>query len=378
MSDRVSKKKGNSRLATLGLFVALPTTAAAGYLFFLSSDQYVSEFEFTVRQQHPLHTEGSGMAAALGGGNPMLAILADSEVVTHYLKSRQAVDDTSKRLDLDSIYGRPDADPLSRLEPGSPPERKLRYWQNVVDPFFDMTSGIVTVKVRAFTPDDARRVAEVTLAESERLVNDMATKAHSDAVSYAQAEVDRSEARLKKAEVDMAAYRNAHSVLYPAIEATAQTSLKGIIGESLSDTRARAQALSAEGVSANSPQLRMLRDRAAGLQAQVGLVQSGMARQDQSQQDGATMASVLSGYRALEVEEELSTKSLEGSNKALADARNEANEQLVYLDAFVRPATPVESLYPVRWKILLETALGGLITWMLGMLFVHGVKDHLD
>jgi capsular polysaccharide transport system permease protein len=377
MSGKVFKKHGNTRLATLGLFVALPTAAAAGYLYLAASDQYVSEFEFTVRQQHPLHTEGAGMAAAMGGGNPMLAILADSEVVTHYLRSRQAVDDASRRLDLDAIYARPDADPLSRLEPGASPERKLRFWQGVVDPFFDMTSGVVTVKVRAFAPEDARRVAEVTLSASERLVNDMAAKAHNDAVAYAQAEVDRGEARLKKAEVSLAEYRNAHSVLYPAIEATAQTSLKGIIGESLSDTRARAQALQAEGVAASSPQLRMLRDRAAGLQAQVGLVQSGMAHQEGGE-DGATMASVLSGYRALEVEEELATKALEGATKALADARNEANEQLVYLDAFVRPATPVESLYPVRWKILLETALGGMVTWMLGMLFVHGVRDHLD
>ena len=63
---------------------------------------------------------------------------------------------------------------------------------------------------------------------------------------------------------------------------------------------------------------------------------------------------------------------------ALQDARNAAAQQSVYLAAFVRPSLPEESMYPVRWRVTLETALISFAAWCLLQLLYHGIRDHID
>ena len=229
------RRRRGSRLLSLLLVVAVPVGAVSVYLWGFATDQYVSEFRFAVRQQHPLRIEPGGMSSALSGGNPLLAVIADSEVVLQYLGSRQIVDDISDTVNLDRIYAQAEADWWARLEPGTSSERRLRYWKRMVDPFFDLTTGVVSVTVRAFHPEDALGVASAALAASERLVNDMSARAHNDAVAYAKTQVAEAEARLKKAEADIAEYRNRSAVLFPQLQATTDSSLEGRLREQLAD-----------------------------------------------------------------------------------------------------------------------------------------------
>jgi capsular polysaccharide transport system permease protein len=150
------------RLASLLLVVLLPTALACGYLYRYAADQYVTEFRFSVRHEAPLRmdsTVGSPLTASLGGGVPPLAMITDSQIVIQYLKSRQVIDDMiTSGVDLDAIYARADTDFLAHLRPHGSIEERQRYWQRMVDPFFDMTTGIVSVQVRAFSPSDAQIV----------------------------------------------------------------------------------------------------------------------------------------------------------------------------------------------------------------------------
>jgi capsular polysaccharide transport system permease protein len=55
-------------------------------------------------------------------------------------------------------------------------EGASRYWKRQVDAFFDATNGTIVVRARAFTPQDALRLAEGILASSEKLVNDLSAR----------------------------------------------------------------------------------------------------------------------------------------------------------------------------------------------------------
>ncbi len=87
---------------------------------------------------------------------------------------------------------------------------------------------------------------------------------------------------------------------------------------------------------------------------------------------------MLSGYDQLVVEEGIAGRAYERALQNQQQARNEAVQQQIYLDAFVRPDLPEESLYPVRWRIILEVLLAGSALWCLGSLVFHGVREHLD
>lgn len=365
------------RLVSLLAAVLLPLLAVGGYLWGCADDQYVTEFRFSVRHQAPLRMEAmtaSSMGGSLGAVTP-LAIINDSQIVIQYLKSRQIIDDIAATgVDLDAIYGGGERDFLAHLRPGAAAEERLRYWRRMVDPFFDMTTGIVSVEVRAFHPEDARLIASRTLELAEKLVNDMSDRSHRDVLAYAEKEVSGSETKLKAAQVALSVYRNEHAVLFPEMQATESTTVSGLLEQTLIEAKTAYSTQLAQGISRDAMQMRILANRIAAMESELRDVTGRMARSG----EGPSLASVMSRYNVLKVSQEIAAKVYERALMSLQDARNAASEQGVYLTAFVRPSLPQESMYPQRWRVMLETALIGFTAWCLLQLIYHSVRDHLD
>jgi capsular polysaccharide transport system permease protein len=369
------------RMASLLLMVPLPTLLAGAYLYVCAADQYVTEFRFSVRHQAPLRMDAmsaTSLVAPVNGGGAALAVINDSQIVIQYLKSRQVIDDiVAAGIDLDAIYAGDDSDFLAHLRRDASVEERLRYWRRMVDPFFDMTTGIVSVEVRAFNPADVRLVAARTLELAEKLVNEISDRAHTDVLAYAVREADASETKLRAAQAAIASYRNEHAVLFPEMQATASTTVEGMVQQSLIEAKTAFSAQLAQGVSRDTMQMRMLGNRIAAMDSELRGVHGGLARTGAGPAD-VSLASVLSEYSVLKVNEEIAAKVYERALIGLQDARNAASEQAVYLAAFVQAGLPQDSLYPVRWRVLLETALISLVAWCLLQLIYHGIRDHID
>jgi capsular polysaccharide transport system permease protein len=380
-----SRRRGRRRrwrLVSLLLAVVLPTALAGVYLYCYADDQYVTEFRFSVRHEAPLRMDPAANPspiAALGGGVSPLMTMTDSQIVIQYLKSRQVIDDIiASGVDLDAIYARADPDFLAHSRPHGPVEERLRYWRTMVDPFYDMTTGIVSVSVRAFTPADTQLVAATALRLGETLVNDMSDRAHGDMLAYAHQEVADSETKLKAAQDTIALFRNRHAVLFPEMQATADTSVEGKIWENLIEAKTAFSAQLGVGVSADSIQMRMLGNRIGAMETALREVHGRLAQTSPRGQPDPSLASVLSEYDVLHLDQEIAAKVYERALMALQDARNAASQQGVYLAAFVRPGLPQESTYPIRWRVMLETALLSFVAWCLMQLLYHGIRDHID
>jgi capsular polysaccharide transport system permease protein len=375
-------KRRRWRMVSLLIAVVVPTALAGIYLYRYADDQYETEFRFSVRHEAPLRmdaTASQSLPASIGGGVSPLAVITDSQIVIQYLKSRQVIDDIiASGVDLDAIYARSDKDFLAHLRPHAPAEERLRYWQRMVDPFFDMTTGIVSVDVRAFSAADARLVAATALRLAENLVNNMSSRAHEDVLAYATREVTASAAKLKASQDTIAAYRNQHAVLFPEMQATADTSVEGKVWENLIEAKTAFNAQLAVGVSADSMQMRMLANRIGAMETALREVHGRLAQTSPGGAPNASLASVMSEYDVLHLDQEIAAKVYERALMALQDARNAASQQSVYLAAFVRPGLPQESTYPVRWRVMTETALLSFVAWCLLQLLYHGIRDHID
>jgi capsular polysaccharide transport system permease protein len=376
------RKKRGWRMVSLLLAVVLPTALAGVYLYDYADNQYVTEFRFSVRHEAPLRmdaTAASTLPAALGGGVSSLAVITDSQIVIQYLKSRQVIDDiVASGVNLDAIYARTDKDFLAHLRPHASAEERLHYWQRMVDPFFDVTTGIVSVQVRAFSPADAQLIAATALRLAEKLVNNMSSRVHDDVLAYAKREVGTSDAKLRVTQDTIASFRNKHAVLFPEMQATSDTSVEGKVWENLIEAKTAYNAQLAVGVSAGSMQMRMLGNRIAAMETALRDVHSRMAETGPGGKPDATLASVMSEYDVLRLDQEIAAKVYERAMMALQDARNAESQQSVYLAAFVHPALPQESMYPVRWRVMTETALLSFVAWCLLQLLYHGIRDHVD
>src|SRR3954451_10159473 len=108
------------------------------------------------------------------------------------------------------------------------------YWKGQVDPVYDPANGTVTVRVRAFDPDDALRLAEAGVASCEALVNELSLRSRNDALVHANAELAQAEERLKKVVGRVRAFRDREGLIDPARAAEANNTLAARLRDDLS------------------------------------------------------------------------------------------------------------------------------------------------
>jgi capsular polysaccharide transport system permease protein len=381
-TPRRKRRALSGRLISFLVVAPLSTAVVAAYLFGFAADQYVSEFRFSVRQNPVTPLETGSISQSLTGGTSLLAAAIDSQIVVAYIDSHQIIDDLRGKIDLDAVYATDRADWLTRLTAGAPAEARLRYWRGMVDPYFDLSSGLISVKVRSFTPQSAQQVARVVLGLSETLVNQLSERSRQDKVAYTDGEVRATGERFRQAELAMARFRNAHGVLFPQIHATENATLDAGLREQIAQAEAEYQTLRGRGLAAGLPQMGLLQTRIAALRGQLSEVQTQLTQalpdSGAAVAGGAALATTLGGYDALDADDQIAERAYEHALSLQQQAHGEAAQQQVYLNAFVQPNLPESSLYPQRWRVLLEVFLAACVLWALGALLFYGVREHLD
>ena len=261
--------------------VLLPAIATGAYYGLIASDQYATEARFSLRNGEP--GLGEMLGGLTGGGGSQQT--QDSQIIVEYARSRSMVENIENDINLRQIFSREGIDHISRFNPNKPIEALVRYWRKRVDTHYERMSGIITLEVRAFTPEDSLRLAEKILAQCEKLVNDLSQRSRRDALKQAKLELQRAEAQLKGATAEMREAQNSQGVLDATVEAEA---LNKIVTQ-LRAELIRAQQIASQGdtVSTDAPQVRVLNSRAQALQDQIDKYASQIADKNQG---GESMA----------------------------------------------------------------------------------------
>jgi capsular polysaccharide transport system permease protein len=360
------------RTVSFVALVLIPTAVAAAYYFAVAADQYVAEFRFTLNTVDPPRLDPLSLLTGNAAHSPAAV---DSQILVQYMTSRAIVDDIGAALDLRRIFSPPSADWWARLPPSAPVEQLVRYWKGQVDPFYDPAEGTVTVRLRAFAPQDALRLSEAVVAACEKLVNDLSLRARRDALRQSENELARAEGRLKSVLGEIRAFRDREGLIDPA--RTAQAS--GAIATRLRDELVRANAdLSTlrAYMRDDAPSVKVLKARIHSLEGQQRALAREMTDPDKTRSD--TLSRVLGSYEELESEHKFAETAYQHALHSLDRARASADRQHVFVASFVPPSLPEEALYPRRWRSLGIIALMAFAVWSIGGLTVQSVRDHLS
>ncbi len=364
---------------SFALCVILPAILGAIYFAAIASDQFVAEMRFVVRfgtQDTSPTTSAAGGASALLGGiakaTGSSSSTEDAYIVTSYIHSRTMVDDLSARVDLRQIYRRPEADLVARLKETASVDELRKYWSKMVGTSIESTSGIVTVQIRAFRPEDAVLLATHVEQLAERLVNDISTRARTDALRRANEEVERTQKMMYDALRDMERYRNTEGLIDPIQTATETGKLlTGVLTDQLS---AENQLFVArQSLGPESPSVRTLQTRVESLRQQVVRLRQQIAG---NTSESRNVAAALARYEEVAVKQKMAEGLYTLAANGLDRARRTAESQSLYLTTFVPPRLPEDNVYPKRIFNPIAIAICCLVFWSIVVLICASVEDH--
>ena len=352
------------------LIVLLPTVLVAGYLFLIASDQYESEAHFLVRRADVATVPGTGVSAALSMVTGVSSAQSEAMSVADYLTSHDVVDALRRDAGLVERFHRSDADLLSRLRFADPtPEKLLSYYRQQVKVNYNTETGITTLKVHSFRPEDSYQLTRKLMEMGEAQVNKLNVRSFNDALANARGQLAGAETQLAQVQGRMTRYRQASRDIDPQASGQAQIGLVSGLNAQLSAARAQLAAMG-QAISKTSPQYQALSARVSALSAQVGAQSGRLAGTSQA------IATDIGGFENLQLRQQFLAKRYEAAAASLDKARDNAFRQQLYLVRVVDANMPVKALFPERWRILLTVVIALLLAYSIGWLIVAGVREH--
>ena len=347
--------------------VMAPVLAASLYLAIFAADQYASEARFAVRggERGPIDPLSAISGASAGHTQ-------DSLIIADYIRGQGMVTELEKTLNLREMFSTSKADRLFSFNPEKSIEKLVRYWRWQVDVNVDSMSGIITVVVRAFTPEDALAISKAVIAASEKLVNDLSERARRDALKQAQSELTLAENSLQDKIKAMRDLRNREGILDASKTSDAMTKLAGNLRLELARMESE-YASNRRSVSETSPQMRVQEARIRSARDQLRLIEARMTQMPRA--GGASAANVSSDpalaesmgrFDRLNLEQGFAQKQYVDAAAAFERARIELDTQQVYLATFLQPVLAQDALYPKKGWILAALAAICLVLWGAG------------
>jgi capsular polysaccharide transport system permease protein len=326
--------------------VVIPVFFAAIYLFFIASDRYVSEARFIVRSSSSSPTDG---IASLVSSQGLSRANDETFAVNDYIVSRDAADLLIAHNNLNEMMTRPEADIFNRFPnffTRNSREKLYKHFKNdMVYADIEGSTGISTVQVTAFRPEDAKAVTVALLKYAEDLINRLNERSYRDALKYASVIVDQSRADFLAVETRLSKWRNETGTVDPGKESIA--GLESIGKMSIEVSKLEATIAETIALTPNNPNLPSMREKVLSYRRQMDNLKRAVVGDDNS------MSNKLQVYEQFVLEREIAGRALASAELNRLKARQEADKQHLYLQTIVEPNLPDQYTYPRRFLYFL-------------------------
>ncbi len=351
------------------LGVLLPTSLAGTYYWGFASDLYESTSMFTIQSADG--RSGVALDSLLGAIPATSPAARDTLAVRDHILSRDMLSKLDAAYGFSEHYQQENHDWLARLPKDASFEDAYDYYLSRLAVDYDSTSGVLTVKVKAFSPDAAVKFTDAVLHYSEEMVNQLSERSRRDQTKYALSELKQAEERLSQARQRVLALQGERAEFNPQQSAEEALSIRGQLKADLA--RVRAELSQARAYMAPSaPKVIALQQQAAALAAQV----SNESRRLVNPGGERGLNESIASFEDAMIEKEFAQSAYQSALTSLEIARNEAVRQHRYLAPIAQPSTPDEATYPRRFLGTLTVLILSLALVGISSLLLAAVREH--
>lgn len=348
------------------IIVIIPIFMLLFYYLFIATDKFVSESKVTIKQtgQQP----SSFNIGFLSLGSP--SAREDAMFLKEYILSYDMLDYLERKLGLRNLYQSKKIDFFQRLSSDATQEEFLKYFQkNIVKVMFDDVSGILTIKVFAFSPEDAKRINEAILEQCEKYINAISHKIAREQMNFIEQELSYANQKMKIAKNNLIKFQNTYKVMDPTQEAQAKLALISQLEAQLANQEAQLKTLLTY-LKEDSFQVQALKNQIKALREQIEKEKAKIV-------GGETKLNKLAlEYLKLKLDADFAADVYKATLSAFETTRVEASRKLKNLVIIASPNLPEEALYPRKaYNLTLATVLLLLIYGILRIV-IGIIKEH--
>lgn len=357
---------------TFLILVFIPAALAGWYYAKVATDQFVAETRMIVRtiglsQQFDESEEREGRAV-IGGDS----LTQDAYIFANYLESTEIVRRLEESIGLSAMFSAKEIDWLSRLPEDAAFEQLHRFWLKQISTYVDGPSGIIILRVRAFSPEQAVTISNEAVAVAAEMIDRLSTRAERDVVVRAEAEVRASAEAYGAALVALRDFQNEAGILDPELTmATTSSVIAGMVEQKLA-LEVRLSSLMAAGA-ADSSTAAQLRELIAALDEQIRAQEETItSTRDQTDR----LSQRMTEFARLETRRLTAEAIYRAAQENLDTAKSAAIRRTTFVSTFSEARLPEESRHPARFSAWVLLTAGLLCLWGTLTLVRMSVEDH--
>lgn len=352
------------------LTVVLPTLIALIYYGLIASDVFISYSKFVVRSPDKPSSSGLGIILQSAGfsnaGDETYAAQA-------FVQSRDALKALNRGQAFERAYTRPEISIFDRFNPfgGAGTFEKLyKLYSSKVSIEHSTTTGVSTLTVKSYTPEDAEVINRRLLEMAEVVVNRLNERGRQDMIRSAATELDAAKARAQRAAQALADYRNRQKIVDPEKQAAVQMQMISKLQDELISRRTQLAVL--KRYTPRNSQVEVLSTSISALEQEI-TEQMRMVAGNRS-----SLAGQAARYQGLVLESQIADRQLAGALTSLQDARNDATRKQAYVERIVEPSRPDAAEEPGRIRGIFAVFAIGLVSYLAISMLLAGLREHQD
>lgn len=357
----------------LGMII-IPFLVAVVYLTLFAADRYVSSSQVVVRQQES-GSQGTmpGIAMLMGAVDPVSR--EDTLYLKEYIISHDMLAILEQKLGWTAHYAGKWTDPFFDLSKDATQEEKLAFYQKLVNTEYNETTGLLTIKVEAFTPEYAESVLQEILLQSERFVNSITRSMADEKLAFSQRELVTATERYEEMRGKMVSFQNQYQIISADVAVESVSQIIASLEASIAMERASLNGLKTR-LSANAPQIKAQQNK---INALVSQLESEQRRATSGEFETAeVLNTVSSDYRRLQVDVMVAEELYKASLAIVENAKLETIRNIRSLIAVVKPNLPQEASYPRRLYNLITILIVLLLLYGVTRFVMASIEDHRE